>query len=154
RAEALAAQEALRAIRAETATDAPSAAGDAMTITELAGALGVRASTLRFWEQEGLVTPERVATSAGSARRYPLPAIREARITAALRAAGYRIPEVRRSLAAVREWQEVGDPLEALAARLDALGRRTLALLRAGSVLAAIIDPAQTGSRPSTTSAS
>ena len=31
-----------------------------MTITELAAALGVRASTLRFWEQEGLVSPDRV----------------------------------------------------------------------------------------------
>ena len=46
---------------------------DAMTITELAGALSVRPSTLRFWEQEGLVTPERVTSL--RARRYGLPAI-------------------------------------------------------------------------------
>lgn len=122
-----------------------------MTITELAGALGVRASTLRFWEQEGLVRPERIGSSA---RRYPVDAIREARVTAALRSAGHRIPDVRRVLGAVRELGEVGDPLDALAARIDLIARRTLALLRAGSALAAIVDPAQTGSRASTTSAS
>lgn len=93
----LEARRALVVIRAEAAIELEPAESDTMTITELAGALGVRASTLRFWETEGLVTPHRVATRAGSARRYPLAAIREARIVAGLRASGYRIPDVRRA---------------------------------------------------------
>ncbi|QBI55783.1 MerR family transcriptional regulator [Streptomonospora litoralis] len=141
REEALAAQRALRAVRAEAALDSPPAAGDAMTITELADALGVRTSTLRFWDKAGLVTPERVTAKAGSARRYPLQAIREARITAALRTAGYRVPDVRRAMAAVRDLHDVGRSLGALEARVDSIARRTLALLRAGTTLADIIAP-------------
>jgi DNA-binding transcriptional MerR regulator len=136
---ALAARQALEMIRAEAAADAEPAGADSMTITELAGALGVRASTLRFWEKAGLVRPERVTGRAGAARRYPLPAIREARITAALRAAGYRIPDVRRTMAAVRHLHDLDDPLKALDSHVETITRRTLALLRAGTDLADII---------------
>ena len=136
---ALAAREALRMIRAEAAGDAPPAPGESMTITELAGALGVRASTLRFWEKAGLVLPERVTARAGAARRYPLPAIREARITAALRAAGYRIPDVQQTMTAIREVRDLGDPLSALESRVMVIAQRTLALLRAGAAIAGII---------------
>ncbi|TDB94400.1 MerR family transcriptional regulator [Actinomadura sp. 7K534] len=139
RDDALAAREALRMIRAEAAADAEPAAEDSMTITELAEALGVRASTLRFWEKAGLVRPERVATRAGSARRYPLPAIREARITAALRAAGYRIPDVQQTMAAIRRLHDLDDPLRTLDAHIEAITHRTRALLRAGTGLAEII---------------
>ncbi|MCP3805117.1 MerR family transcriptional regulator [Allokutzneria sp. A3M-2-11 16] len=139
RDEALAAQHALRAIRAEAAVDAEPTTEDAMTITELAGALGVRTSALRFWEKAGLVSPERVITMAGAARRYPLPAIREARITAALRAAGYRIPDVQRAITAIRDLQDVGETLDALASRIDSIAHRALALLRAGTVISEII---------------
>lgn len=143
REEALAAQQALRATRAEAATEAPSAPGDAMTITELAGALGVRTSTLRFWEKVELVAPERVTTRAGTARRYPLQAVREARITAALRTAGYRIPDVRRAITAIRDLHDVDRSLDALEARVDTIAQRMLALLRAGTTLAEIIAPDQ-----------
>ncbi|WP_245885713.1 MerR family transcriptional regulator [Xylanimonas oleitrophica] len=139
REQALAARHALTAISTEATTDSSPADGDTMTITELAGALGVRASTLRFWEREGLVHPERVPTSAGTARRYPAPAIREARITTALRAAGYRIPEVRHAITAVRELQEVSRSLAALDERLALIAQRSLALLRAGAALAEIV---------------
>lgn len=140
RDEALAAREALRAIRAEAGVEVQPSEQDAMTITELAGALGIRTSALRFWEKEGLVLPERISTLAGSARRYPLPAIREARIVAALRAAGYRIPDVRRAVTAVRDLQDVGGSLDALDSRIDTIAQRALALLRAGSTLSEIID--------------
>jgi DNA-binding transcriptional MerR regulator len=139
REQALAARHALESIRAEATTDAGPAESDAMTITELSRALGVRASTLRFWEQVGLVAPERVTMRAGTARRYPLSAIREARITAALRAGGYGIPEVQKAIAAVRGLDEVGPTIAALETRLASIAERSLALLRAGSVLAGII---------------
>lgn len=141
RDQALAAQEALRLIRAESTTDATAVDADTMTITELSTALGVRASTLRFWEQMGLVKPERVRTRAGSARRYHLSAVRDARITVALRAAGYGIPDVQTVMAAVRDLHDVGDSLDALEVRLDTIAQRALALLRAAATLAEIIRP-------------
>lgn len=139
RDEALTAQQALRAISAEAVVEAKPTDADAMTITELAGALGVRASTLRFWEKAGLVSPDRVTTRAGSIRRYPLRAIREARITAALRSAGYRIPDVQEALTAIRRLEDIGQALDVLDARISSIAGRTLALLRAGSVISEII---------------
>lgn len=140
REQTLAARSALESISAEATSDDDPREDDSMTIGELARALGVRASTLRFWESVGLVDPERVTTPAGTARRYPLTAIREARITAALRAGGYRIPDVRRAITAVRELTDVADSLAALDSRLEAIAQRTLALLRSGAILADIID--------------
>ncbi|MFC7404772.1 MerR family transcriptional regulator [Georgenia alba] len=144
REEARAARRALLAIRAESAHELeadPDGPADpaTMTITELADALGVRTSTLRFWEQEGLLAPERIPTRAGSARRYRTPVIRDARITAALRSAGYPIPEVRAALTSIRDSGDCGAALEALEARLRDITGRMLALLRAGGVLAEII---------------
>ncbi|MEV5649941.1 MerR family transcriptional regulator [Nocardia sp. NPDC052254] len=140
REQAHAARRALESIRAEAATDAQPVDGDSMTITELSQALGIRASTLRYWETVGLVAPERITTRAGTARRYCLTAIREARITAALRAGGYRIPDVRTTITAVRDLGEVSHSIDALDNRLEVIARRTLALLRAGTLLAEIID--------------
>ncbi|WP_017626515.1 MerR family transcriptional regulator, partial [Nocardiopsis chromatogenes] len=139
REEALAARHALLAIGAEASSDAEPSAGDVMTISELAGALGVRASTLRFWEKCGLVAPERVTTRAGAARRYPLAAAREARITAALRTAGYRIPDVQRTIASVRGIEGLDEPLAVLETRIDAIADRMVALLRAGAALSEVI---------------
>ncbi|WP_231581663.1 MerR family transcriptional regulator [Cellulosimicrobium funkei] len=154
REEALAARRALLVVRAEGdgaagSADGPAPAtaatdGPVLTITELAAALGVRASTLRFWEHEGLLAPERVASRTGavSARRYPPAAVREARVVTALRAAGYRVPEVRRAIDALRGTigpADVADPLAALDARLDAIARRTLALLEAGHDVARLL---------------
>lgn len=145
RAQALAARRALESIRSEAATEAEAVESDTMTITELSQALGVRASTLRYWEEVGLVAPERIPTRAGAARRYPLAAIREARITAALRAGGYRIPEVRTAITAIRELGEVSPTIAVLQTRLARIADRMLALLRAGTLLADIIE---SSSRP------
>ncbi|WP_164877546.1 MerR family transcriptional regulator [Prescottella agglutinans] len=144
REQALAARSALESIRAEATTDAEPVDGDSMTITELSQALGVKASTLRFWEKVGLVTPDRVGTRAGTARRYTLTAIREARITAALRASGYRIPDVQKAITAVRDLDDVSHSLAALDTRVEAIARRALALLRAGALLAELIESAGT----------
>lgn len=140
RERALAARRGLEAIQAEAETDAEPVAADAMTITELSQALGVRSSALRFWEGEGLVEPDRITTRAGTARRYGIAAIREARITAALRAGGYRVPDVRTAITAIREMGDVSCSLAALDARVEAIARRSLGLLRAGALLAEIIE--------------
>ncbi|KUN88652.1 MerR family transcriptional regulator [Streptomyces griseoruber] len=136
REEVLRAQEALRAIRREAGSGEPEAGSDAMTITELAGALGVRPSTLRFWEQEGLVTPERVTSL--RARRYGLPAVRAARVVAALRGGGYGIPAVREIMGSLDRLDGLEATGRVLRERLDRIADRTVALLRAGADLAAV----------------
>lgn len=146
RAQALRAQEALRAIEAE-AIEAEATApdggrdGDAMTITELSAALGVRPSTLRYWEQEGLVSPERVTSL--RARRYGPAAIGEARIVAALRGSGYGIAAVREITATLHRLEGIEETRRILDRRLDQIGERTVALLRAGADLAAVVEAAQ-----------
>jgi len=148
RDEALRAQQALHAIQGEAtgpdagASTAPAATADTMTITELAAALGVRTSTLRFWEQEGLAVPERVTTL--RARQYGTGAIREARIVAALRSSGYGVPAVRDVVATLRQVdgiaEGIADAERILDGRLDQIAVRTVALLRAGADLAAVLE--------------
>lgn len=149
REEALLARQALRAIQAEADTpefeqDAERDS-DAMTITELSRALGVRPSTLRFWEQEGLVTPERVTSL--QARRYDVSAIRTARIIAALRSTGYGIPAVREIVGSLHRLDGAEEAQRVLAARLDQIAQRTVGLLRVGTDLATVVTDPQRSPR-------
>ncbi|MBK3580207.1 MerR family transcriptional regulator [Streptomyces sp. MBT65] len=148
RAEALRAQEALRAIQSEADTpefEQESAQdSDAMTITELSRALGVRPSTLRFWEQEGLVSPERVTSL--RARRYDLSAIRAARIVTALRSTGYGISAVREIVGSLYQLDGTEEARRVLRERLDDIALRTVGLLRAGTDLAAVVMAAEESS--------
>lgn len=137
REETLHAHEALLAIRDEADPPGGERDGDAMTITQLAEALRVRPSTLRFWEQEGLVAPERVTSL--RARRYGLAAVRAARIVAALRGAGHGIPAVREIMGSLDRTDGVDDALLVLRRRLERIAARSVALLRAGADLAAVI---------------
>lgn len=89
RDDALAAQRALRMIRAEADDDDEVVEEDTMTITELADALGVRTSTLRFWERAGLVVPQRVTPPPS---RATLPAGGHPRSTHRCRAARRQLP--------------------------------------------------------------
>ncbi|MFD0901292.1 MerR family transcriptional regulator [Actinomadura sediminis] len=139
--------ERLRVAEARTAAEAIAAEplgdvrpSDAMGVAELADALGVRPSTLRHWDAEGLVVPRRTP---GAARRYSPGDVRTARIVHQLRSAGYRIaalralmPELRRA----RRWDEV---TAALADRDASIDARSAALLEAAAALAAL--PAGTG---------
>ncbi|SIH08933.1 Cu(I)-responsive transcriptional regulator [Mycobacteroides abscessus subsp. abscessus] len=130
RTRAVAVREMLVGLDAETDDGAES-----MTMSQLTHALGVPASTLRFWEDEGLVSPDRVALGGTSARVYRTAAIRDARITAELRAAGYRIPAVRVFLDALRAHGEVGETRAALDSRIEALSRRLLDFFRAAAAI-------------------
>ncbi|GGZ46613.1 MerR family transcriptional regulator [Streptomyces subrutilus] len=142
RDEVLRALRALRVIEAEAHTAGVEREGDAMTITELAGALGVRASTLRFWEREGLLHPERVTSL--RARRYAPAAVGEARIVAALRAAGYGIAAVREVMDSLHRPDGPRDTRRILDARLDRIAERSVALLHAGTDLAAVVTAGHT----------
>jgi DNA-binding transcriptional MerR regulator len=111
---------------------------DAMTIGELAQALGVRASALRHWEREGLVSPDR--DNGSHARRYSARAITEARIVAALRGGGYPIPPIARVLSQLRADGLTDDARSLLDQRLDDLTRRSVALLHAAGHLHDLLD--------------
>lgn len=141
REELLAARRALVAIESEARTDAPPQDGDAMTITELSLALGVRPSALRHWEHEGLLCPERIVTPAGPVRRYRVTDIAQARIVVALRTAGHGVARVREALAALTGLGEVEPSLAVLDDRAALLARRWRALLRAGATLSERLGP-------------
>lgn len=132
----IAAIEALDMIVEEEVHDAIPTPEDSMSITELANAIGVRSSALRFWEREGLVNLERIA---GATRLYPLASIREARIVAALRAGGYRIPAVHAVMESLRTVSGAGDARTALQNRLHTVASQSEALIRAGADIADII---------------
>ncbi len=138
RADTQAALHALNSIVDEGTSDAAPDPRDTMTITELSIALGVRSSTLRFWEQEGLIAPERGQHQA--TRRYPPNATTDARIVAALRAGGYRIPAIREVMTSLRVLDKASrangaDAQNALHERLHTIATQSEALLRAGTDL-------------------
>ncbi|MCK6066212.1 MULTISPECIES: MerR family transcriptional regulator [Microbacterium] len=111
---------------------------DSMTISELAEALGVRASALRHWEHEGLVNPDRVSRS--QTRRYNARAITEARIVAALRSGGHRIPPIARVLDQLRQHGLTAEAQALLDERLTVLSRRSVVLLGASGDLHALLN--------------
>src|SRR5699024_1497780 len=104
-----------------------------MTITQLAEALGVRPSTLRFWEQEGLVAPVREGRL--GARRYPARAIRQVRIVTVLRAAGFGLPATPRAMAELRGSGGVEARPSTLLNQRSTTPRRSDLLLRVGTQL-------------------
>lgn len=126
--------EALRALRVAVAESVePFASGDAMTIGELAQALGIRSSALRHWEGEGLIHPLR--EGAAAVRIYGATAITEARIVAALRGGGHGIPATARLLEQLRRNRDATDLGRLLSERQQALTRRSVSLLAAAGEL-------------------
>jgi DNA-binding transcriptional MerR regulator len=128
-------------------SDGGSGSGErVMSITELAGALDVRSSTLRFWEREGLVSSERVG--ALRVRYYDEANIRRVRIVAALRNGGHGVSAVRTDLASLDQHAaRLDDIALQIDGQLDALAARSVALLEAGADLAAVMrgGPAASG---------
>lgn len=126
-------REALRGLEVAVAeADDVFADADAMTIGELAQALGIRPSALRHWEREGLVHPTRAAASA---RTYGSAALTEARVVAALRSGGYGIPAISRILDQMRTRADAAEVEGILTQRLADLTRRSVALLGAAGHL-------------------
>jgi DNA-binding transcriptional MerR regulator len=131
------AKEAAAAIAAEPVDDSRPA--DSMTITALADALGVRPSTLRHWDAEGLVVPHRTTTR----RTYAPSDVRDARIVHQLRMAGYRIGPLKTLMPQLRRagrWQEV---TTALAARDAGITSRSRSLFEGTAALDALINASQ-----------
>lgn len=128
------AKKAAESITAEPLDDVrPS---DVMSIGELAEALGVRASTLRHWEDEGLVAPDR--TVGRRARSYSPAAVRDARIAHQLRLAGYRIDVLRALIPQLSTARDHDGVLKGLNARDSRLDERSRALLHGTAALVAM----------------
>ncbi|HEU5031302.1 MAG TPA: MerR family transcriptional regulator [Spirillospora sp.] len=129
------AREAAAAITAEPIGDVrPS---DAMTVSELAAALGVRASTLRHWDAEGLVVPARTAPR--GTRRYSPADVRDARIVHQLRLAGHRIAPLQALMPELRRARRWDDLTSALAARDADIDTRSRSLVRAAAALDSLL---------------
>ncbi|WP_454196446.1 MerR family transcriptional regulator [Nocardia sp. Marseille-Q1738] len=135
RADLALAERAAEAISAEPIEDVR--ASDSMSVSELAAALGVRPSTLRHWDAEGLVIPDRVA--AQKTRRYSPDQVRDARIVHQLRGAGYRIDTLRTLMPDLPRGHRSDDVAAALAARDASITARSRALLDAAAALSAVI---------------
>ncbi|WP_107658356.1 MerR family transcriptional regulator [Nocardia suismassiliense] len=133
------AQQAAASISGEPIADVHST--DSMSITELADALGIRTSTLRHWDAEGLVVPERNRTHQG-ARHYTPAQVRDARIVHQLRKAGYPITHLRAVLPELRQAHRSDDVQSALAARDATLSMRSTAFLDAAAALHAVTSSA------------
>jgi DNA-binding transcriptional MerR regulator len=129
------AKQAAQAIFGEPIEDVR--ASDSMSISELAAALGVRPSTLRHWNAENLVVPERDPTR--GTRRYTPAQVRDARIVHQLRRAGYRIAPVRALMPQLRRARRSEDVASALAARDASIAARSRALLDGAAALSAVL---------------
>jgi DNA-binding transcriptional MerR regulator len=129
------AEAAARSISVEPIEDVR--ASDAMSVSELADALGLRPSTLRYWHAEGLVVPDRAPGRA--VRRYTPAQVRDARIVHQLRKAGYRIPAIRALLPELRPARRSEEVAAALAARAAAIAARSRALLDGAAALSAVL---------------
>lgn len=125
------AREAVHFINAEPMIDVQPK--DAMSVGELALALGVRPSTLRHWEAEGLLTPARTRYQA---RRYSPMEARDARLIHQLRQAGYRIAPLRDLLPTLRDGHD-WDLL--LTEREHSINRRATVLLRGTATLSSVV---------------
>jgi DNA-binding transcriptional MerR regulator len=129
------AKEATEAISGEPVEDVRPV--DAMGVSELAAALGVRPSTLRHWDAEGLVVPDRDPVR--GTRRYTPVQVRDARIVHQLRRAGYGVAPLRGlmpELRSARRWEDVAS---ALAARDAGIEARSRALLDGAAALSAVL---------------
>ncbi|MFF2550853.1 MerR family transcriptional regulator [Nocardia sp. NPDC058058] len=126
------AKAAVRHISAEPVTGVR--ASDAMTISELAEALGIRPSTLRHWDAMGLVNPGRGGTRA---RTYSPEDVRAARIVHQLRLAGYGITLLQGLMPELSG--APGDVLEGLEAREATIRTRSRALLAGAAELHALL---------------
>ncbi|MEV7012527.1 MerR family transcriptional regulator [Streptosporangium sp. NPDC051022] len=129
------AEEAARAVSSEPIEDVR--ASDSMSVSELASALGVRPSTLRHWDAEDLVVPDR--DPARGTRRYTPAQVRDARVVHQLRKAGYRIAPLRALMPELRRVRRSEDVASALAARDADIAARSKALLDGAAALSAAL---------------
>jgi DNA-binding transcriptional MerR regulator len=97
---------------------------------------GVTVPTLRFWEEEGLIQPARIA--ANQYRVYQNDDLVHLRVVATLRRAGYGIPHIRGVIEEVRH-QNIGAALREVQQRLEDLATASRDCLLATAALASYV---------------
>lgn len=125
--------QALEAV-AEQPPEAPAALSGDLRIGEVASHLGVRTSTLRVWEDAGLLTPRREHPT--GYRLYTPADVREARMVHLLRQVRYPLPAIPPLMAELRR----SGGSEALHAALDQRGGELTLRSRAMLTAAARLD--------------
>jgi DNA-binding transcriptional MerR regulator len=93
--------EAATALGALSATTPTPANGPPLTVGELAHRIGVHRATLRTWETEGILRPER--NRATGYRQYGPDCVRDAEIARQLRQGGYQLRQVAQFIQSLRE---------------------------------------------------
>jgi DNA-binding transcriptional MerR regulator len=92
--------EVATALSTLSTTTPPTAGGRPLTVGELARRIGVHPATLRTWEAEGILRPER--GRATGYREYGPDCIRDAEIARQLRQGGYLLHQVAQFLESLR----------------------------------------------------
>ncbi|MFF2387851.1 MerR family transcriptional regulator [Agromyces sp. NPDC058104] len=115
-----------------------------MTIGDLAAAAGVAISTVRFYERQALVEPER--RSPAGYRLYAAETVRRVRFIRRAQELGFTLREVRDVLRLSEEPELIafGDVAEQVAAKLDELERRIADLGRVRDALALLVETGPT----------
>ncbi|OXM52907.1 MerR family transcriptional regulator [Amycolatopsis alba] len=140
RADLREAREAVRVISREPMEDVRGS--DSMGVSELASALGVRPSTLRHWDAERLVVPDR---DQRGTRRYTPSQVRDARIVHQLRLAGHRVEPLRALMPELRRSRRLEDVASALAVREAGITARSKALFEGTAALSRVLVSGEDG---------
>jgi DNA-binding transcriptional MerR regulator len=127
----VAVETALRGITVREWDDTPTPIG------AVAHQLGIRAATLRRWEQEGLLRPDR---DRQGHRVYRARHLRDAHIVGQLRRAGQPIPAIRLLLDDLRDTRDPAEVGRALTDRRTALHGRARAMLAGAAALHRYLD--------------
>ena len=104
-----------------------------MTIGRLAKATGIPQTTIRFYEREGLLRPER--RSSGNYRLYGRSAAERLTFISAAQAAGFELSEIKAVLALEGGRVSCGQAYQIVAARLASLREQMLKLRHLERVL-------------------
>lgn len=144
-----------RATRTEVATALDALAtttpapidGRPLTVGELARRLGVHPATLRTWETEGILRPER--DSATGYRVYGPDWVRDAEVARQLRRGGYPLPQVARFVRSLREAGGAAASRTFLDSWRDRLTTRSRALLAGAAQLDAYLTLCSSGTSTS-----
>ncbi|WP_030268331.1 MerR family transcriptional regulator [Streptomyces sp. NRRL B-24484] len=127
--QALAATGAALEALADRSPGRPQRPSARLRVGEVAALLGVRTSAVRTWEAAGLLAPGRERGT--GYRSFDAADVRDARVTAVLRRAHYRLPQIKSVLDDLRRTGSTEALQTVIAHRRTALDDRTTALLEA-----------------------
>jgi MerR family copper efflux transcriptional regulator len=125
---------------ADPAAQRPAPSASPLTTGPLADASGVAVSTLRFYERQGLLSPE--GRSSGGYRQYSPDSVRRVRFIRRAQELGFTLREVREVLALSDEPERIvlDDVAEQVADKLAELDQRIADLRGVRAALALLVE--------------